>query len=80
MKVFLPWVGPLIGAEKENQEEGAAKTRYPLVPLWDRGARSKAEPFKKGQRGQATFSFDFISYYSTIGSKVTFLKSGLFGL
>lgn len=65
LKVFvkdcLPWVGAHIGAEKEYQEEGAAETQYPLVPLWDRRVRSETEPFKKGQWGQDTFSFVFIS-------------------
>lgn len=53
--------GAHIGAEKEYQEEGAAETQYPLVPLWDRRVRSETEPFKKGQWGQDTFSFVLIS-------------------
>lgn len=79
-KDYLPWLGPHTGAEKEYQEEGAAETKYPLVPLWAKRVRSEAEPFKKGQWGQDIFRFIFISPYSTIGSQVTFLKSSLFGL
>lgn len=79
-KGLFSWVGPQVGAEKEFQEERAAETKYPLVPLWDRRVRSEAETFKQGQWGQDTFTFVFLSLYSTMGSRVTFLKSSLFGL
>lgn len=80
VKDSLPGMGPHTGAEKEYQEEEAAETKYPLVPLWDTRVRSEAKPFKKGKWGQDTFSFVFISPYSSIGSQATFLKSCLSGL
>lgn len=80
VKDCLPWVGPHIGAEKENQEEGAVETKYPFVPLWDGRVKNEGETFKQGQWGQDAFSFVFTSHYSTTSSQVTFLKSSLLGL